>query len=656
MKSDLLNEVGLSTAKHLQPLLSYWDTDFNCQYGNRHFWKHFNQTTERNDAPPSAKEIFPLSHYNEMLPHFELAYGRQEVLVGKSIEFSDGRTSELFISLIPDLFKGKVIGIFYQANEISIFESGLHTRQDIQKSQRLYEFISQVNELILRSKTGNEIYEQICEIAVSSGNFVHAWLGAEEEHNKLIKSLSWAGSQDLFLEVNTVIANEKKMGIGPIWSTLQEGKYFCCNNIDTHSEMFIWKPYSMKYGYKSCLALPFKQDGKTVALFKLFAPTINFFTEAEINLLARLAENISFALNTFSIEQKRIQAEQELKKVKQAIEQAGAAVVITDTKGNIEYINPAFTALTGYSYEDVIGANSNILKTADTSDAEYKAICEDLLKNKVWNGEFLNKRKNGDLYWEKVNISQVYNTAGEITHFISVKEEITRQKELEAEQQRMNEELHSFSWHLKHISEIEKNKLAIEMHDELGQGLIALKMEVAQLKKHLFEGPFVLETRVDNLLHSINEKVEAFTRIYNTVNPTILKALGLEATLENLLHSFKEKSAISFKFIYELQGLQIDYNTNLALYRIIKEGLTNIVNDSAATDATVSLQQIDHSILLNITDNGKGFEPAAVDGDYHFGILGMRETAYAISGSFEIHSTIGQGATITAKLPLPMQG
>ncbi len=210
MKSDLLNEVGLSTAKHLQPLLSYWDTDFNCQYGNRHFWKHFNQTTERNDAPPSAKEIFPLSHYNEMLPHFELAYGRQEVLVGKSIEFSDGRTSELFISLIPDLFKGKVIGIFYQANEISIFESGLHTRQDIQKSQRLYEFISQVNELILRSKTGNEIYEQICEIAVSSGNFVHAWLGAEEEHNKLIKSLSWAGSQDLFLEVNTVIANEKK--------------------------------------------------------------------------------------------------------------------------------------------------------------------------------------------------------------------------------------------------------------------------------------------------------------------------------------------------------------------------------------------------------------------------------------------------------------
>ncbi len=652
MKSDLLKEFGHQTTKHLQSLLSYWDRDISCQYANHIFWMHFTESTERATVPQPAKDIFPFLHYIEMLPHFEMAFNGQEVLIEKAVEFSDGRTSELFISLIPDFYGDEVIGVFYQANEIANLETALLGQQDIQKSKRLYEFISQVNDVILRAKSENEIYEQICEIAVRSGNFVYAWLGIEDLNRDHIKSLFWSGTRNGFSDISEVVSKENKLGQGPTLKAFREGLYYCCNDIELDSELLPLKEEALKYGYKSCIALPIKRNEKAVAVLKLFAPKANFFSDAEINLLERVAENISFALNTFSIEQKRIKAEQELNKVKQAVEQSAASIVITDINGLIEYVNPAFTILTGYTYEEAIGTNPNILKSGHTTDAEYKQMWQDLFDKKVWNGEFFNKKKNGEYYWEKVNISQVVNAAGEITNFIAVKEEITLQKEAQKEILRMNEELRAFSWHLQHIGEIEKNKLAIEMHDELGQGLIALKMELAQLKKHLFEDPILLIARVDDLLRSINEKVAAFTRIYNAVNPTMLKELGLETTLENLIYSCKAKSKILFSYHYELRGLQIEYNTNLALYRIIKEGLFNIISDSAATAASVSLKVINDSILLYITDNGKGFDPNKVDSTIHFGILGMRELTYAINGVFEIDSTIGNGTTIKVKLPL----
>jgi PAS domain S-box-containing protein len=225
--------------------------------------------------------------------------------------------------------------------------------------------------------------------------------------------------------------------LGPTIKALREGKYYCCNNVNEAPELSLIKEEARQYGYKSCLALPIKLNDKTVAVLKLFAIRANFFNEAEINLLERVAENISFALNTFSIEQKRIKAEQELYKVKQAVEQSVSSVVITDVKGNIEYVNPAFTKLTGYSYEEAIGANPNILKTGHTTDLEYQQMWEDLLNKKMWKGEFLNKKKNGELYWENVTISQVVNEAGDITNFIAVKDEITRQKQMEEEQHKL---------------------------------------------------------------------------------------------------------------------------------------------------------------------------------------------------------------------------
>ena len=128
----------------------------------------------------------------------------------------------------------------------------------------------------------------------------------------------------------------------------------------------------------------------------------------------------------------RKKAEQELRKLYTAIEQSSSNIVITDKSGMIEYVNPAFTATTGYTIEEAIGQNPSILKT-DLHDSKYYGkLWRTILAGKVWNGEFLNRKKNGETYWEKAIISPVFNERKKITHFLAIKENITEHKQAEA--------------------------------------------------------------------------------------------------------------------------------------------------------------------------------------------------------------------------------
>lgn len=126
------------------------------------------------------------------------------------------------------------------------------------------------------------------------------------------------------------------------------------------------------------------------------------------------------------------QAQEKLQILYQASEQSPASIVITDAEGNIEYVNPKFEKVTGYSAEEVKGKNPRILKSGHTSDQEYKTMWEKISSGQEWYGEFKNKRKNGHLFWEYASISPIKNLEGQITHFVAVKEDITQRKQNEA--------------------------------------------------------------------------------------------------------------------------------------------------------------------------------------------------------------------------------
>jgi PAS domain S-box-containing protein len=127
----------------------------------------------------------------------------------------------------------------------------------------------------------------------------------------------------------------------------------------------------------------------------------------------------------------RKQAEEKLRQLSLAVEQSPTSIVITDTHGAIEYVNAKFSQISGYAFEEVQGENSRILKSGETSLEEYKHLWDEITSGREWRGEFHNRRKNGDLYWESASISPITNADGKIAHFLAVKEDITERKALE---------------------------------------------------------------------------------------------------------------------------------------------------------------------------------------------------------------------------------
>jgi PAS domain S-box-containing protein len=133
----------------------------------------------------------------------------------------------------------------------------------------------------------------------------------------------------------------------------------------------------------------------------------------------------------------RKRAEDQLRKLSCAVEQSPASVVITDLGGNIEYVNPKFVALTGYTKEEALGKNPRILNSGEHRAEMYEQLWRTIISGGEWNGEFHNKKKNGELYWESAVISPIRNAEGVITHFLAVKEDITERKQAEAENTRL---------------------------------------------------------------------------------------------------------------------------------------------------------------------------------------------------------------------------
>ncbi|MGR3293959.1 MAG: PAS domain-containing sensor histidine kinase [Candidatus Scalindua sp.] len=155
------------------------------------------------------------------------------------------------------------------------------------------------------------------------------------------------------------------------------------------------------------------------------------------SLLDKLSRFISSTSNSLGdSDQRRNNTEYkhlegQLKILSIAVEQSPSTILVTDTSGRIEYVNPKFTQLTGYTYEEAIGQNPRILKTDKTPPEVHECLWKTITSGRAWRGEFCNKKKNGDLYWESASISPVKNSEGTITNFVAVKEDITECKKME---------------------------------------------------------------------------------------------------------------------------------------------------------------------------------------------------------------------------------
>lgn len=160
----------------------------------------------------------------------------------------------------------------------------------------------------------------------------------------------------------------------------------------------------------------------------------------------RRVEVLSFGIDGTDL----YEAQETLRKLWHAVEHSPSAIVITDVNANIEYVNPRFVELTGYTREEVIGKNPRIFKSGKTPPEVYVELWDTITSGKVWKGEFCNRKKNGQLYWEAASIGPVFDERGEITHYIAVKEDITERRETEATLRALVQELDAYAHTVAH--------------------------------------------------------------------------------------------------------------------------------------------------------------------------------------------------------------
>ncbi len=191
---------------------------------------------------------------------------------------------------------------------------------------------------------------------------------------------------------------------------------------------------------KQCENCPLKSglNGSTEALEVSGIKNNKTFLISHTSILMNGQKRV---LEIFSDITERKQMEESLLKLSRVVEQSHASIVITDTEGTIEYVNPHFTNVTGYSPEEIIGQNPRILKSGFQPREVYKEMWDTIKSGRDWQGEFCNKKKSGELYWELVSVSPVKDTKGKVIRFVAIKEDITNIKKAEEEHERLASEL-----------------------------------------------------------------------------------------------------------------------------------------------------------------------------------------------------------------------
>lgn len=217
----------------------------------------------------------------------------------------------------------------------------------------------------------------------------------------------------------------------------------------------------------------------------------------------------------------------------------------------------------------------------------------------------------------------------------------------------MNKQLRNLTAHLQNIREDERMHIAREMHDQLGQLLTAIKMNIAGLKKKLAnpEDPAISQ-KLEDMAALIDESVLFVRKLAAELRPSVLDDFGLVSAMEWHSEEFQKRSNIEVEFHSYVPDLKTSPEVATNLFRIYQESLTNVARHSEATKVTASLLVSPEYIRLSISDNGKGFNIAGNGHKKTLGLLGMKERATMIGGKLEINSEPGKGTNIMITVPL----
>ena len=230
--------------------------------------------------------------------------------------------------------------------------------------------------------------------------------------------------------------------------------------------------------------------------------------------------------------------------------------------------------------------------------------------------------------------------------------DITERKLAEGAIKKSEEQLRNLTSYLQRVGEVERTNIAREIHDELGQTLTVLKMDLSWLSRRLADNQISLIEKTEAMSHLINATIQTVKKISTELRPGLLDDLGLSAAIEWQAEEFQKRTGIKSKISVEPKDITFDRDRNTALFRIFQETLTNIARHAGATEVSVSLKQRAGRIELTVRDNGRGITEEELTNPKSFGLIGIRERVKIFGGNNIIKGVPGQGTTVTVRMPV----
>lgn len=349
-------------------------------------------------------------------------------------------------------------------------------------------------------------------------------------------------------------------------------------------------------------------------------------------------------------EQRKV--EERLRFQAQLLDSVLESVVATDLDGRITFWAKGAESLFGYSEDCMLGSSLAPLTFPEAADpeGELRRVAQEVLRSGSWTGRMVPCRRRDAAFWADVTFAPVRNADGSPVGLIGIHRDVTELRHNQELVRVSHERTRNLAARLLAIREQERSAIARELHDELGQALTRLTIDVSWLTQQL---PVRLRTkRVAAMGPLIDQTIQTVQQISSQLRPPVLDDLGLEAAIEWHVKEFAEWGGCECTLGLNIGVLPRDRNRDIAIFRILQEALTNVARHARATHVRVRAQRAESVLVLEIEDDGVGIPEAKLTGQHSYGLMGMAERAEGLGAELSITVAPQRGTRVRFQLDL----
>ena len=324
-----------------------------------------------------------------------------------------------------------------------------------------------------------------------------------------------------------------------------------------------------------------------------------------------------------------------------------------DVNGFYTYVNPVLEIYSEYKTKDLLGKNALDFVVPEQRE-NVSTVYNNQFLNRTLNVkmEMLVRSKSGKEYWLETN-SRLIMDGDHVNGYYTICRDITERKQTEIQLKKTQNQLKQLSSYLQTLQEEERKRIAREIHDELGQNLTGINMDIAYLKNRSKEGN--VDSKIVERLNSLSKlteyTIQITRRISQELRPSILDDLGLIPAIEWQIKEFCDRTKIKIESKLPQEGSDFDVGHATAIFRIIQEALTNITKHSKAKKVNISLKQGKDKLLLIVQDDGKGITDEEINRGKSFGLMGMQERANIWGGNITFEGVKNKGTKVIVNIP-----